>query len=213
VLCAICDEVNEDLILTQDVVNQLFHLFNLNVVSCASVEQVKDRPITVRDHNGVTTDGDGDVHDECERIDNNCDVNEVGDVINLNQCDYIDVETVDQTVCDSSKANVESLIREQLDDKTLSGCFLMAQRGKGNYIVKDGLLFHIEKLFGQFVENLVVPEGRRNHVLKLAHEMCGGHLAMKKTRDRIKISGLTWPTLTSSCKTVHFKLSYLSKES
>ena len=76
----------------------------------------------------------------------------------------------------------------------------MAQRGKGNYIMKDGLLFHVEKLFGQSVENLVVPEGRRNHVLKLAHEMCGGHLAMKKTRDRIKISGLSWPTLTASCK-------------
>jgi len=115
--------------------------------------------------------------------------------------DYIDVETVNQSMCNSSKANVESFICEQFDDKTLSGCFSMAQRGKGNYILEDGLLFHVEKLFGQYVENLVVPEGRRNHVLKLAHEMCGGHLAMKKTRDRITISGLTWPTLTASCKT------------
>ena len=68
------------------------------------------------------------------------------------------------------------------------------------YLVKDGLHFQVEKLFGQSVENLVVPEGRSNHVLKLAHEMCGGHLAMKKTCDRIKISGLSWPTLTASCK-------------
>jgi len=68
------------------------------------------------------------------------------------------------------------------------------------------LLFHVGKLFGQSVENLVVAEGQRNHVSKLAHEMCGSHLAMKKTRDRITISDLMWPTLTASCKT--FTLSY-----
>ena len=36
-LCAICSEVNEDLILTKDVVDQLFHLYNLDVVSRVSV--------------------------------------------------------------------------------------------------------------------------------------------------------------------------------
>jgi len=168
VLCAICDEGNEDITLTQDVVNQLFQLYNLNIVSCASVEQVND--ITVCNRNDVSADGHNDVRDRCEQVDDNCDVHDIDDATKLKH-DYIDVETVNQSMCDSNKANVESLIREQLDDKKLSGCFSMAQRGKGNHILKDGLLFHVEKLFGQSFENLVVPEGRRNQVLKLAHEM------------------------------------------
>ena len=36
VLCAICSVVNEDLILTKDVVDQLFRLYNLDVVSRVS---------------------------------------------------------------------------------------------------------------------------------------------------------------------------------
>jgi len=93
-------------------------------------------------------------------------LHDIDDATNLNH-DYIDIEAVNQAMCDSCKANVESLIREQLDDKTLWGCFSNTQRGKGNYNIKDGFLFHVEKLFGQSVENLVVPEGRRNHALNL----------------------------------------------
>jgi len=59
VLCAICDEVNEDLILTQDVVNQLFHWYKLNIVSCVSDEQVNDN--TVCNQNDVSADGHRDM--------------------------------------------------------------------------------------------------------------------------------------------------------
>ena len=103
-------------------------------------------------------------------------------------------------VSDLGRASVQSLRQEQLSDEALADSWNMAKQGKGNFFVRDGLLFRHERLFGQTYENLVVPESRRNHVLKLAHDTCGAHLGMKKTRDRIRLSGLTWPTLTSSCK-------------
>ena len=46
----------------------------------------------------------------------------------------------------------------------------------------------------------MVPENRRKHVLDIAHSVTGGHFNHRKTRDRIKLSGLTWCTLTRDCK-------------
>jgi hypothetical protein len=53
---------------------------------------------------------------------------------------------------------------------------------------------------GYEIEQLVLPKDRINSVLKLAHEGFGGHLAMKKTRDRIRISGFMFPSMTVKCK-------------
>jgi hypothetical protein len=46
----------------------------------------------------------------------------------------------------------------------------------------------------------MVTETRRNHVIDIAHAVTGGHFNHRKTRDRIKLSGLTWGTLTRDCK-------------
>jgi len=83
----------------------------LNIVSCASVEQIND--ITVCNRNDISADGHHVVRDECEQVDDNCDVHDIDDATKLKH-DYIDVETVNQSMCDSGKANVESLIYEQL---------------------------------------------------------------------------------------------------
>ena len=45
---------------------------------------------------------------------------------------------------------------------------------KGNYYIKDSLLFRVEHLCGQKTEALV-PTGRRKHVLDIAHRNTGGH--------------------------------------
>jgi len=74
----------------------------------------------------------------------------------------------------------------------------MASRGKGGYFVKEDLLYHTEKRFGQTLETLGTPKTRRQDVLKMAHNTV--HWAVKKTRERILISGMTWPTLTSDVK-------------
>jgi len=52
---------------------------------------------------------------------------------------------------------------------------------------------------GQLCEQLCVFLSRRFQVLTLAHEVCGGHLNPRKTRDRIRLT-FYWPTLTSDCK-------------
>jgi hypothetical protein len=198
VLCAVCDELNEELILTKDVVDKLFDMYNKQVtLNMIVLDNDVGNDVNNDDVNCVTN---ASAESDVAVIDHACD-NSGNNVSHVPvRSDFIDFDGVAQLVSDQGKASVEYLRREQLDDKTLAGCWLMAKRGKGNYFAKDDLLFRAEKICGQVVDNLVVPEGRRSHVLKLAHEMCGGHLAMKKTRDRIRISGLTRPTLTSSCK-------------
>lgn len=92
------------------------------------------------------------------------------------------MEVAKDSVLDESKANVVTLIQEQRNDKTLTGCWSMAKCGKGNYFFKDGLLHHCEKLLGRQSNNFVAPEGRRNYVLKVAHKTCGVILPRKNAR-------------------------------
>jgi len=66
--------------------------------------------------------------------------------------------------------------------------------------ITDGLLWHVKSMFGQKIEQLCVPLNRRLFTLKAAHEMLGGHMADKKTRQRIKLSGLFWPTIKADTK-------------
>jgi len=45
---------------------------------------------------------------------------------------------------------------------------------------------------------LVVPFARRKQVLKLCHSVSGGHVAVKRTRERIEYT-FYWPTLQADC--------------
>jgi hypothetical protein len=104
---------------------------------------------------------------------------------------FLDVESVENNLIDHSVASISDLQREQLADDTLEGCWQMAKCGKGQFFfVKDDLLFHQEKLCGQTIEGLMVPKGRRNHVLDIAHSVTGGHFNYRRTRDRIKLGYL-----------------------
>ena len=96
-------------------------------------------------------------------------------------------------------ANAETMRQEQLDDETLRGWWSLAKRGKGGFFMKDGLLYHTERILGQNFSQLCLPKSRRTQVLELGHDTFGGHLAEKRTRERIRLS-FTWPTLTSDCK-------------
>lgn len=96
-------------------------------------------------------------------------------------------------------ANAETMRQEQLDDETLRGWWSLAKRGKGGFFMKDGLLYHTERILGQSFSQLCLPKSRRTQVLELGHDTFGGHLAEKRTRERIRLS-FTWPTLTSDCK-------------
>jgi len=99
----------------------------------------------------------------------------------------------------TNKPSTQELIEEQKSDETLAQCWSLANKQKGGYYVKDGLLYHLGKIAGQFCEQLCVPIKRRPQVLSLAHEVYGAHMGKDKTCDRIRLS-FYWPTLVSDCK-------------
>jgi len=102
---------------------------------------------------------------------------------------------------DLRKANAQTLREEQLADETLKGWWRLANLHKGNFVIRDGLLYHKKKILGQEFSQLCLPKGRRPQVLELAHDTFGGHLAAKRTRDRIRLT-FTWPTLFADCKNI-----------
>jgi len=88
------------------------------------------------------------------------------------------------------------LIDEQLNDESLNNAFSLARQGKGCYVINTGLLFQQIKYCGKKLMNLVVPQQRRDGVLKLAHN--SAQWATKKTKQRVLSSGLVWPTLAAT---------------
>ncbi|XP_077531288.1 uncharacterized protein LOC144143402 [Haemaphysalis longicornis] len=83
--------------------------------------------------------------------------------------------------------------RAQQSDETLQSAWKNGRTGKGGMIIREGLLYHKDKLLGQPVRQLVLPEGRRKEVLQVAHESnWGGHLGFRKTKARIKYN-FFWP--------------------
>uniref|UniRef100_A0A8C0INR0 Gypsy retrotransposon integrase-like protein 1 n=1 Tax=Chelonoidis abingdonii TaxID=106734 RepID=A0A8C0INR0_CHEAB len=61
------------------------------------------------------------------------------------------------------------------------------------YVLKHDLLYRIEQIRGEEVEQLLVPRKHIRAVLELAHShLFGGHLGVDKTLDRI-LRRLYWP--------------------
>ena len=71
---------------------------------------------------------------------------------------------------DRSLSSSSEVAQEQRDDATLTGCWKLADKGRAGFVVKDNLLYHRTKILGQDVYQLVVPESRRAHVLKMGHD-------------------------------------------
>ena len=86
-------------------------------------------------------------------------------------------------ITSSSLIAKAELIKEQRDDETLRGCWKLAERDRGSFLIDDGVLYRREKILGQPFQQLVVPKG--SHVLKVGHETYGGHMSVKKTKARI----------------------------
>jgi len=71
----------------------------------------------------------------------------------------------------------------------------MAELNNGGMFVRKGALYHRDKVCGYNVEQLCVPTGRRDEVMRLAHQrLTGGHLKAQKTRERICLSHV-WPNM------------------
>jgi len=201
VLCAVCSEANDDLVLASDVVDSLFgRQIKANVANIAhddvdddDAECDDDVSDVIDDHSTTVKNADNSRPNVTDiTVDEsaaNCDSD------NMNDC----ASMMGDKPLSQSKANAETLRQEQLEDNTLKGWWSLAKRGKGSFIEKDGLLYHIEKILGQTFSQLCLPKSRRGQVLELAHDTFGGRLGEKRTRERIRLS-FTWPSLTSDCK-------------
>ena len=178
VWCAVVDKASDDLILSADTVQRL--------------TQSKISAVTTRSANADTRidddDDDGDVAmssgGDCT-LDPSVNPGSVSDHQNDSGGENDDITS-------SSLINKAELIKEQRDDETLRGCWKLAERGRGNFLIDDGVLYRREKILGQPFQQLVVPKGRRSHVLKVGHETYGGHMSVKKTKARISYT-FFWP--------------------
>jgi len=160
---------------------------------------------------------DDDIPDDCNATADDMTVTKDA-VTDVNDCSEVDLSNVEHGMSDMcetvagmtdvnndsdasspANANAEALRQEQLDDETLKGWWALAKRDKGGCFIKDGILYHAEKILGQSFSQLCIPKSRRTQVLGLAHDTFGEHLGEERTRERIRLS-FTWPTLTSDCK-------------
>jgi len=179
VTCAVVDNLNHSVILGSDIVEKLN--VKLAEEQCC-INDVIDVDVINIDNNVI----DGDVMSDVTNADNGDDDNDVS--------------------VDPRKASADILRTEQKTDRSLAGCWSLAERQKAGYFVRDGILYRQQEMLGHEYEQLVLPAGRRAEVIKLGHEVVGGHLASKKAKERIKLS-FTWPTIAKdvqrACETCH----------
>jgi len=105
-------------------------------------------------------------------------------------------------VCDAdclrmgdSVCGADELIAEQHSDASLADCSKQAKVSKGDFVISGGVLYHKDKVEGQPICQLCVPESKRVQILKLAHDsVFGCHLGERKTRERIRLS-FYWPRM------------------
>ena len=174
IVCAVADinATDYDLILPADVVTEVRKLPNLYVT--------KPNVNAVHMDNSQMASQNADLSDEQV---NNDDVTNVVNVDDVDSCVFGDAS---------------NLIKEQKEDSTLKSCWAFAEQGKNGFKVHNGILFHNDKVEGQSISQLCVPQGRRSNVLKLAHDsVFGGHMGERKTRERIRLS-FYWPELRQS---------------
>jgi hypothetical protein len=170
---AVCDELNERIILTADTVSRLTALKTYESVV------VTDNNETVIHETEGENETVTQITDETEP--KSTDIVDVhDDVIPMNEKHY---------EVDSKSADTVTLMNEQINDPSLSKYFDMVRRGNKQFFVRDGLLYRRGKINGNQVEQLCLPQKRVETVLKLAHDMpASGHQAVRRTNDRIAMS-------------------------
>ena len=113
-----------------------------------------------------------------------------------------DIETwpaggvADLPLPDISCSDTGKLVREQQEDPTLVAERLMAvNKEKGYAYDNEVLVQYSSNGLEDYVQRVVVPEGRRKQVLSIAHScIVVGHFGVKKTFSRIRAHFL-WPKM------------------
>lgn len=103
---------------------------------------------------------------------------------------------------DSSEADLDTLLREQEQDKDLKPIRGLACKGDKAFFKHEatGLFYRRSYLRGILREQLVLPDTRRLRVLEQAHDkLFGGHFSDKKTRAKIE-TYFWWPSIARDTK-------------
>ena len=184
VVCAVAPlkDVSHDLVLPLDIVADLEKLPTLNIM-CV---KVNDSYQTVCETNIM----EGEPDEICANAGENDDGN-------THACDVLNADQL--MPCDNS-TNSNELIKAQMCDMSLASCWDMAKINKGNFVIDQGLLYHLDQVESQKVCQLCVPFCKRNVVMQMAHDsVFSGHLAERKTRERIRLS-FYWPKMRQDIK-------------
>jgi hypothetical protein len=178
---AVCDELNEDIILTEDTVKRLSTLNDYDALIAVNQATVTDVHNTTANVN-IQPDV--------------CDVNRITSVISSNsdddkndKTDHIGVLSGQHNGTDLTSADIVTLIKEQSEDSNLKKFFDMIKNRNKMFFIRDGILYHRGKVQGNRVVQLCLSERRIETVLKLAHDLpVSGHQAVRRTNDRISLS-------------------------
>ena len=205
VLFAACNlSTDVDVILCGDVVKQLEELNAYNVLRCSVQPQstqdvVNADVVTTRSgktgiaHNAGGV-GNNDTSGSADSMTNVANTNNTGDTTGGGD-NVSDVTESVTPVCDDG--DHDALREEQLADDSLKRCWSWANLGKGNFYIRNGILYHLDQVLGQRVEQLCLPKGRRLQVCKLAHDLC--HQGYKKTKEKIRLS-FYWDSMNKTVK-------------
>ena len=112
-----------------------------------------------------------------------------------------DLSSVEVPLPTLQKADSDSLSDEQQADVTLKDLLQLAKDGEKGYDFDRGILVHsVVDEFDDTVQRIVVPVGRRQSVLELAHSnVVAGHFGVEKTFGRVSGKFL-WPRMWSDVK-------------
>ena len=173
---------NDDLLLTDEAVNRLTgcssSISRVTAVSEGGVEGENPTAIVMEDQTTVLCGANSD--DVENPVSSDCNDSEV-----LND----DVLSADD-VCMSDKRAVLIAEQEQKNDPSLSGCWNLAEKLRGGFMVTDGVLYKRERWYGQEFQQLVAPSTRKGHILTMGHDTVCQKKARITNRDQVLIKAI-----------------------
>jgi len=183
--------VEEDVILSTSVIEQLHELSAYNVTkSPRAFNEPFWQMLSLPDPWRVdllhkmrevseVRNNDGD---DIEHINDNSRVDQIDN--DLNAITNANFDTVADHV--HAKSTSAVLLAEQQADPSLDHAWSLAKRSKSGFFVKDHLLYQKDRVMGQTVEQLCLPEGRRREICHLAHDLT--HQGHKRTKEKLSLN-------------------------
>ena len=174
VLCAICENLNEELVLPASVIKKL--------------EAVREETNSSMDagsvESGQNEDADASDNVGSERLD-------LGSPMVMCASEK-EVETVSEQLTDLT-ANPDDFKAEQEADPTLQVWWKLAKEGRSRFwIDSHGVLSRFERIAGYTYTQVCLPAEKRREAFDLAHDTC--HLSAKKVYERLRLTFI-WPSM------------------